>query len=72
MVSDSTLYRWRKKNLIRYRYTDSGEVRYFFKPLLASIQSNRLRISGMSREELVGRLNCFKENLIRNSCLNSK
>ncbi|KGN87021.1 MerR family transcriptional regulator [Porphyromonas gulae] len=72
MVSESTLYRWRKKQLIRYRYTESGEVRYFFKSILIAVKSNRLRISGMRNENLVGRLNRFKDNLIRNSCLNYK
>ena len=72
MISESTLYRWRKKQLIRYRYTESGEVRYFFKSILIAVKSNRLRISGMRNENLVGRLNRFKDNLIRNSCLNYK
>ena len=27
-VSESTLYRWRKKNLVRFRYTEGGDVHY--------------------------------------------
>ena len=27
-ISESTLYRWRKKQLVRYRYTEGGDVRY--------------------------------------------
>ena len=27
-LSESTLYRWRKKKLVRFRYTESGDVRY--------------------------------------------
>lgn len=72
MISESTLYRWRKKQLIRYRYTESGDVRYFFKSILIAVKSNRLRVSGMRNEDLIGRLNRFKDNLIRNSCLNCK
>ena len=72
MISESTLYRWRKKQLIRYRYTESGDVRYFFKSILIAVKSNRLRVSGMRNEDLIGRLNRFKDNLIRNSCLNRK
>lgn len=67
-LSESTLYRWRKKQLVRYRYTESGEVRYFFKSLLISARCGKLRISGMKADEIVGRLNRFKDNLIVCSC----
>lgn len=72
MVSESTLYRWRKKNLIRYRYTDSGDVRYSFKSILIAVKCNRLRVSGIRNEDLVGRMNRFKDNLIINSCVSSQ
>lgn len=72
MVSESTLYRWRKKNLVRYRYTDSGDVRYSFKSILIAIKCNRLRVSGIRNEDLVGRMNRFKDNLIINSCVSSQ
>lgn len=71
-VSESTLYRWRRKQLIRYRYTDSGDVRYFFKSILIAVRCNRLRISGMTSEEILGRLNRYKDNLIIASCLTSQ
>lgn len=67
-ISESTLYRWRKKQLIRYRYLDSGEIRYLFKSLIIAIKRNHLRVSGMSREDLVGRLERYKGNQIINSC----
>ena len=41
-VSESTLYRWRKKQLLRYRYTESGDVRYFFKSIIIAVKCNRL------------------------------
>lgn len=72
MVSESTLYRWRKKNLVRYRYTDSGDVRYSFKSILIAVKCNRLRVSGIRNEDLVGRMNRFKDNLIINSCVNNQ
>lgn len=71
-ISESTLYRWRKKQLIRFRYSESGDVRYFFKSLIIAAKCNKLRISGMRNEEILGRLNRFKDNLIMSSCLNSK
>ena len=71
-VSESTLYRWRKKQLLRYRYTESGDVRYFFKSIIIAVKCNRLRVSGMRNDEVLGRLNRFKDNLIMSSCLNSK
>lgn len=71
-ISESTLYRWRKKQLLRYRYTDGGDVRYFFKSLLIAAKCNRIHISGMRNEEILGRLNRFKDNLIMSSCLNPK
>lgn len=71
-ISESTLYRWRKKQLIRFRYSESGNVRYFFKSLIIAAKCNKLRISGMRNEEILGRLNRFKDNLIMSSCLNSK
>lgn len=69
-VSESTLYRWRKKQLIRYRYTESRDVRYFFKSIVIAVKCNRFRISGMRSDEVLGRLNRFKDNLIMSSCLN--
>lgn len=69
-VSESTLYRWRKKQLIRYRYTESRDVRYFFKFIVIAVKCNQLRISGMRSDEVLGRLNRFKDNLIMSSCLN--
>ena len=71
-VSESTLYRWRKKQLLRYRYTESGDVRYFFKSIIIAVKCNRLRVLGMRNDEVLGRLNRFKDNLIMSSCLNSK
>lgn len=71
-VSESTLYRWRKKQLIRYRYTESGDVRYFFKSIVIATKCNRLHISGMKNDEVLGRLNRFKDNFIMSSCLNPK
>ena len=71
-VSESTLYRWRKKQLLRYRYTESGDVRYFFKSIIIAVKCNQLRVSGMRNDEILGRLNRFKDNLIMSSCLNSK
>ena len=71
-VSESTLYRWRKKQLLRYRYTESGDVRYFFKSIIIAVKCNRLRVSGMRNDVVLGRLNRFKDNLIMSSCLNSK
>jgi len=71
-VSESTLYRWRKKQLLRYRYTESGDVRYFFKSIIIAVKCNWLRVSGMRNDVVLGRLNRFKDNLIMSSCLNSK
>lgn len=72
MISESTLYRWRKKQLVRYRYTESGDVRFLYKSILIAVKSNRLRVSGVRNEELLGRLNRFKDNLIKHSCINCK
>ena len=71
-VSESTLYHWRKKQLVRYRYTEGGDVRYFFKSIVIATKCNRLRVSGMRNDEVLGRLNSFKDNLIMSSCLNPK
>src|SRR3712207_7045729 len=51
-VSESTLYRWRKKQLVRYRYTESGDLRYFFKSIVIATKCNRLRVSGMRNDEV--------------------
>jgi transcriptional regulator, merR family len=71
-ISESTLYRWRKKNLVRFRYTESGDVRYFYKSLLICARCNRLRISGMRNDELLDRLLRYKDKLILSSCLGSE
>ena len=71
-ISESTLYHWRKKQLVRYRYTEGGDVRYFFKSIVIATKCNRLRVSGMRNDEVLGRLNRFKDNLIMSLCLNPK
>ncbi len=71
-VSESTLYRWRKKQLVRYRYMEGGDVRYFFKSIVIATKCNRLRVSGMRNDEILSRLNRFKDNLIMSSCINPK
>ena len=71
-VSESTLYRWRKQQLVRYRYTEGGDVRYFFKSIVIATKCNRLRVSGMRNDEILSRLNRFKDNLIMSSCINPK
>ena len=71
-VSESTLYRWRKKQLVRYHYTEGGDVRYFFKSIVIATKCNRLRVSGMRNDEILSRLNRFKDNLIMSSCINPK
>ena len=71
-ISESTLYCWRKKQLVRYRYTEGGDVRYFFKSIVIATKCNRLRVSGMRNDEVLGRLNRFMDNLIMSSCLNPK
>ena len=71
-VSESTLYGWRKKQLVRYRYTEGGDVRYFFKSIVIATKCNRLHISGMRNDEVLERFNRFKDNLIMSSCLNPK
>ena len=49
-----------------------GDVRYFFKSIVIATKCNRLRVSGMRNDEVLGRLNRFKDNLIISSCLNPK
>ena len=68
-VSESTLYRWRKKNIVRFRYIESGDVRYSYKSLLICARCNRLRISGMRNDELLERLLRYKDKLILCNCL---
>ena len=53
-VSEPTLYRWRKKQLVRYRYTEGGDVRYFFKSIVIATKCNQLRVSGMRNDEVLG------------------
>lgn len=71
-ISESTLYRWRKKPLVRYRYTESGDVRFSYKSILISLKCGRLRVSGMTVEDCLSKMNRYKDNLIINNCLNSK
>lgn len=70
-VSKSTLYRWRKNQMIQFRFTESGSVRYSYRSLYNSIKGNYLRISGLSAEEALVSLNNYKDNIIL-SCCSSK
>ena len=71
-VSESTLYRWRKKQLVRYRGGWRCALLLQVYRIVIATKCNRLRISGMRNDEVLGRLNRFKDNLIMSSCLNPK
>ena len=69
-ISESTLYRWRKKNIVRFRYTEKWRCSFnFYKSLLICARCNRLRISGMRNDELLDRLLRYKDKLILRNCL---
>ncbi|MES5006525.1 helix-turn-helix transcriptional regulator [Prevotella disiens] len=57
-VSSSTISRW-----------ETGAVSM---SIVIATKCNRLRVSGMRNDEVLGRLNRFKDNLIMSSCLNPK
>ncbi len=63
-VSESTLYRWRKRNLIQFRYTESGEVRYHFKYLYQAFKCNKLRVTGLTTEQVIACLNTFRDHIL--------
>ena len=71
-ISESTLYRWRKKNLIRYRYLSSGDVRYMYNSLFLAIKCSHIRISAMPKEEAMRRMNEYKDNIILKSYVSKK
>ena len=52
-ISESTLYRWRKKGIIRYRYAESGDVRYFYNSLFVGIKCYQIKVPAMPKEEAV-------------------
>ena len=59
-VSKSTLYRWRKKQMIQYRFTESVDVRYSYKSLYNSVKGNYLRITGLTIEECLTNMNNYQ------------
>ena len=71
-ISESTLYRWRKKALVRYRYTSSGDIRYMYNSLFLAIKCSHIRISAMAKEEAMRRMNEYKDNLIVKSYISKK
>lgn len=71
-ISESTLYRWRKKTLVRYRYTSSGDIRYMYNSLFLAIKCSHIRISAMAKEEAMRRMNEYKDNLIVKSYISKK
>ena len=62
-----SLYRWRKKGIIRYRYAESGDVRYFYNSLFVGIKCYQIKVPAMPKEEALRRLSEFKDNIILNS-----
>lgn len=65
-ISESTLYRWRKKGLVRYHYAHSGDIRYSYKSLFMAIKCFQIRVPAMPKEEAVRRLMEYKENIVIN------
>lgn len=65
-ISESTLYRWRKKGLVRYHYAHSGDIRYSYKSLFMAIKCFQIRVPAMPKDEAVRRLIKYKDNVVIN------
>ena len=66
-ISESTLYRWRKKGIVRYHYAHSGDVRYLYSSLLMAVKCYQIKIPAMPKDEAIRRLMEYKNNIIINS-----
>lgn len=65
-VSLSTLYRWRQSGMVRHRFLKNGEVRYPYNALFLAVKHAHLSVPGLGKEEVMKRLNEFKDSLIIN------
>lgn len=66
-ISESTLYRWRKKGIVRYHYAHSGDVRYLYSSLFMAVKCYQIKIPAMPKDEAIRRLMEYKNNIIINS-----
>lgn len=66
-ISESTLYRWRKRGIIRYHYSNSGDVRYLYSSLFMGVKCYQIKIPAMPKDEAIRRLMEYKNNIIINS-----
>ncbi|MBR8766602.1 helix-turn-helix domain-containing protein [Porphyromonas levii] len=67
-ISKSTLYRWRKSQMIPFRFTGNGDVRYPYKSVCNAIKSNRLTVVGLTSDDALRELNKYKDNIILSCC----
>ena len=70
-VSESTVYRWRKDNKIKYRLSPGGEARFLYVQLELAIKGGGIVVRGMDKNELLDRLCRFKEDVIINKLAQS-
>ena len=70
-VSESTVYRWRKDNKIKYRLSPGGEARFLYVQLELAIKGGGIVVRGMDKNELLDRLCRFKEDVIFNKLAQS-
>lgn len=70
-ISKSTLYRWRKAQMIPFRFTSSGDVRYPYKGVYNAVKTGRLIVVGLAIDEALRELNQYKDNVIL-SCYSTK
>ncbi len=66
-ISESTLYRWRKKGIVRYHYAHSGDVRYMYSSLFMAVKCYQIKIPAMPKDEAIRRLMEYKNNIIINN-----
>lgn len=67
-ISESTLYRWRKRGSISFRYTETGGVRFSYSSLFMAIKCFRIKIPGMTKEEALKRMSDYKDGILLNKC----
>ena len=63
-VSESTVYRWRRDNKLKFRIGDSGEARFLLIHLEIAIKGGGIFVRGMDKNEMLNKLSKYKEDVL--------
>lgn len=71
-ISKTTLYRWRDKHIIPFRFDERGNALYPYKDLIIAVKNGTITMPKTNKTEILCMLSDFKEKVIVGSLWHTK